>query len=576
MTGSTKASALLLGRRLAILVALAASFVAVLFRMPLGPGQMRFYAGTFLLANLVSVGLLARRAARRREDRAGWLILAGSVVALIVSNLAMAGFNPALPNAPLPRILVYVVSQFVAGILMAWGLLALPWEPAKGWVASRSRLMNLLGSLFFMLSLLLLLGLNRGWITGLTNLSRHNAGLLVSGLRIAMVGGVLGFLISQRPSRVFGPLGWLILNVAGLSLSRILVAIAASLVDPVKVTPFLGVGILIPVSMWFAALHQGPAEPEEPRGVSSFLAQGVLLVPFFGASAFMVSSQWRAFTGPPVPVVLFLVLVCILMAMILLALLEVYRVNSGLESLVRDRTRALEEAQAVLLRTERMNALALLGSGAVHDINNLHQVILSNVQLLESSRAEGVEAPPHAHRNLTSAAQRASALTAGLMSFSRPRAEPRQSLDLVPFILDAGGLLDVVLPRSVTLEIRVDAASLPVLVPQDQMEQILVNLVINARDAVAAGGRILITLSRSVTPGGPMACMAVTDDGCGMGPELQARIFEPLFTTKAEGVGTGLGLPSIKAYSESAGGAIEVESAPGRGSTFRVLLPLEA
>jgi len=73
-----------------------------------------------------------------------------------------------------------------------------------------------------------------------------------------------------------------------------------------------------------------------------------------------------------------------------------------------------------------------------------------------------------------------------------------------------------------------------------------------------------------------MACMAVTDDGCGMGPELQARIFEPLFTTKAEGVGTGLGLPSIKAYSESAGGAIEVESAPGRGSTFRVLLPLEA
>lgn len=571
MNHRSVSSALQVALRLLAILVLAAGFVLALSRIPLGPARMQFYAGVFLVANLVSVILLVRRGVRRPGERSSMVILAVSVVALMVSNLAMGGINPAAASASLPRVMVYVVSQSLSGLLMGWGLLAFPRKPAKGWVASRAKLLDLLGSLFFMVSLLLLLGLNKGWIVALTSVTRHNAGLLVAGVRIAVVGGVLGFLICQRPTRLFGPLGWLLLNVLGLSLSRMIVAFAAVLVDPGKLTAFLGVGIMIPVSMWFAALHEGPLEPGEGRGGSGFLAQGVLLIPFFAASGFMITSQWRAFKGPPLPVLLFLLLVYILIAMLLLAFLEVYRVNGALESQVRHRTRALEESQAMLLRTERMNTIAVLGSGAVHDINNLHQAILVNAQLLDEARRDERPAPASIEKNLLAAAQRAAVLTGGLMSFTRPRPSPDEPLDLVPFVLDSGALLGVVLPSTVSLEVRVEADRLPVRVPQDQMEQILINLVINARDAVTSSGTIQITLSRSSEA---MACLAVADDGAGMSPELQARIFEPLFTTKPEGVGTGLGLPSIKACLEAVGGWIEVESTEGLGSTFRVLVPL--
>jgi two-component system cell cycle sensor histidine kinase/response regulator CckA len=179
--------------------------------------------------------------------------------------------------------------------------------------------------------------------------------------------------------------------------------------------------------------------------------------------------------------------------------------------------------------------------------------------------------------DIQAAAERASGLTRQLLSFSRKQPTRPEVIDLSDTVGGLAGLLGRLLGERVT--VRTEFAPRPVWVRADrgQLEQVVMNLAVNAKDAMPGGGTLTLTTSEAPAPaatGGRSAVLGISDTGCGMTDEVKARIFEPFFTTKEIGKGTGLGLATVYGIVEQAGGVIEVESAPGVGTTFRIRLPL--
>ena len=220
-----------------------------------------------------------------------------------------------------------------------------------------------------------------------------------------------------------------------------------------------------------------------------------------------------------------------------------------------------------------MNTLALMGAGLAHDLNNLLCAMKGSAELAVIHLEEGQPLAPRDLTRLASTADRAASLTRRLMGYVRSEAEELHPLDLGQELLQMEATLRLILPRSVSLGIEVPLyQALLAASTRTRLEQMLVNLVANARDAMPEGGRLQIRLHPGRSGAGQVV-IEVTDSGTGMTPEVQAHIFDPFFTTKPPGKGTGLGLPSLKAMVEADGGGLEVASAPGLGSTFRILLP---
>jgi hypothetical protein len=278
----------------------------------------------------------------------------------------------------------------------------------------------------------------------------------------------------------------------------------------------------------------------------------------------------------PVLVWLALALVLVLLVRQYLALRDYSILSRTLEARVAERTQALEQAQALLLRTERMNSLATLGAGLAHDMNNMLSAIHSRAELVIMDLDEGRLPDRKDLLRVQEATQLAAALSGRLMALGRQEAEPPRLLDLGEELLAIQPLLQMLLPGSLTL--RLDSTGpMPFLGTRGMLEQILVNLVGNARDAMPSGG--VITL-RGRAPGseegrvGPL--LEIEDTGTGIPEELQSQVFQPFFTTKAPGIGTGLGLTSVKSLLEKAGGSIQFASRAGQGTTFQIRLPYAA
>ncbi len=244
--------------------------------------------------------------------------------------------------------------------------------------------------------------------------------------------------------------------------------------------------------------------------------------------------------------------------------------------------RIREKVEAELQQTRKLEALGMLAGGIAHEMNNLSQVIVAGADIVGRrlpNAEEGTSAPHEALRMIRDASDRAHSMASSLLEYSRnaPGIEGASGSEAradVGQVLAANErMLRHVLPRSITLRTPTVTEEVVVPVPDVDLRQVILNLCINARDAMPDGGLLTIEL---MTKQGHAPCpvvLEVTDTGSGMSPEVQRRAFEPFFTTKGPERGTGLGLASVHGIVTSAGGSVEIESEEGQGTCFRISLP---
>ena len=241
-----------------------------------------------------------------------------------------------------------------------------------------------------------------------------------------------------------------------------------------------------------------------------------------------------------------------------------------------DATNALRESESLLRQSQKMEAVGQLAGGIAHDFNNLLTVIQGYSEILTRAASSGSDAHQAADE-IKRATRRASSLTQNLLAFSRQQVLEPQSVELGDLVRQVTAVADRATTERIKLEARISEERLPVHLDPGQFQQLLLNLIINARDAMPDGGTITVSASSvndaSPSDDGQAWCrIEVKDEGEGMSSEVLARIFDPFFSTKKEG--TGLGLPTAAGIVEQSGGRIEVDSSPGRGSRFSVFLPL--
>jgi PAS domain S-box-containing protein len=245
--------------------------------------------------------------------------------------------------------------------------------------------------------------------------------------------------------------------------------------------------------------------------------------------------------------------------------------------------RKLLEAQ--FRQAQKMEAVGLLASGIAHDFNNLLTVIGGYSEFLRDGLAPGRQRRDA--EEIIHAAGRAAGLTRQLLAFSRKQVLLPSRLDVNELVANVSTMLKRLIGDHIELTTAFDPTVSAVRADAGQLEQVLINLVVNARDAMAAGGRITITtamaeldadarVGRDRVKAGSYVVLAVSDTGAGMDQETKDRLFEPFFTTKAPGKGTGLGLAAVQGFVTQSGGYVAVESEPLRGTSFTVYLPAAA
>jgi two-component system, cell cycle sensor histidine kinase and response regulator CckA len=244
---------------------------------------------------------------------------------------------------------------------------------------------------------------------------------------------------------------------------------------------------------------------------------------------------------------------------------------------------ALRRSEEQLRQAQKMEAVGQLAGGIAHDFNNLLTGVLTYCDLILQEVRQGDPIRSDVEQ-IRHAGQRAAGLTRQLLAFSRRQVLQPRVLSLNSTVTELDGMLRRLIRADINLETELDPALWYVLADPGQIEQVLVNLVVNARDAMPQGGRIGITTANRQYPSpgterptgvrpGSYVVLTVADTGQGMDPQIQARIFDPFFTTKEPGKGTGLGLSTVYGIVEQSGGHIRVESAPGRGAVFTIHLP---
>ena len=244
----------------------------------------------------------------------------------------------------------------------------------------------------------------------------------------------------------------------------------------------------------------------------------------------------------------------------------------------------LEAAQEQLRQAQKMEAVGQLTGGIAHDFNNLLQVVIGNLEILQRNLPEDAARLRRSAGNAMSGARRAAALTARLLAFSRRQPLAPQPVDVNGLVAGMSELLTRTLGASVRIETALAERPWRAETDPNQLESAILNLAVNARDAMPAGGRLIIETSNvrldrayaarntDAKPGHYVA-IAVTDTGLGMDKQTMERVFEPFFTTKEVGKGTGLGLSQVYGFVQQSGGHVEIRSRPGEGTSVQLFLP---
>jgi PAS domain S-box-containing protein len=262
---------------------------------------------------------------------------------------------------------------------------------------------------------------------------------------------------------------------------------------------------------------------------------------------------------------------------------EILKYQNQLEDMVAERTTELRETEKKLQQSQKLEAIGQLAGGIAHDFNNILTVILGYAEQMMG--AVPMEDPLYADIcEIQDAGNRAATLTRQLLAFSRKQALQPIILDLDERVSDKKILLSRLIGENIELTLLLAGDLGLVKADPSQIDQVIMNLAINARDAMPEGGRLTFETKNTVIsennthqdvtiPKGIYSLLSVTDTGAGMAPDVLSRIFEPFFTTKEKGKGTGLGLSTVYGIVKQSGGYIWVYSEPGQGTTFKIYLP---
>ena len=234
-------------------------------------------------------------------------------------------------------------------------------------------------------------------------------------------------------------------------------------------------------------------------------------------------------------------------------------------------------AEEMLRQSQKMEAIGQLTGGIAHDFNNLLTAVIGNLDMIRT-RAAGNDRLQRMADNALEAARKGAKLSSQLLAFSRSQRMNVGPVDLAQLLNGMSGLLTQSVGPSVRVDVRVDEDARFVVSDGNQLELALLNLAVNARDAMPEGGTLTITARHAEDPERrlPHVELAVTDTGSGMTEEVRARAIEPFYTTKPTGQGTGLGLSQVYAVTRESGGSLTIDSEPGRGTTVRMMLPAGA
>ena len=238
-----------------------------------------------------------------------------------------------------------------------------------------------------------------------------------------------------------------------------------------------------------------------------------------------------------------------------------------------------QRLQSQIIQAQKMEAVGRLAGGVAHDFNNLLTIISGYCELLLMSDLPVGDKRRESIGTIRDAGERAARLTQQLLAFSRKAVIEPKLIDLNELVTDSAKLLRRLIGEDIILAVITAPKPIPIKADPGQFEQVIMNLVVNARDAMPTGGRLTIetsVTSSAVSDSPTLACLAVSDTGQGVSDELKEKIFEPFFTTKGVGKGTGLGLAVVHGVVTQSGGQITIESSVGVGTTFRIVLPMAA
>jgi nitrogen-specific signal transduction histidine kinase/CheY-like chemotaxis protein len=257
-------------------------------------------------------------------------------------------------------------------------------------------------------------------------------------------------------------------------------------------------------------------------------------------------------------------------------------IHIGFAKITRDMTERreaqqnMEKMQRQLAESQKLDALGQLTGGVAHDFNNLLMVISGSLNMLKKFSGDDPKAA-RAVQAIETASHRGAALTRQLLTFARRQSVNPQTVDLRDSIFSVREVLNTGLGSAIELDVAVDDEIWPITVDMAELETALVNLVINARDAMPRGGMVGVRAKNLFIDDGDRkgdyVAITVSDTGVGIPPDILAKVFDPFFTTKPVGKGTGLGLSQVHGFAHQAGGTVTVESELGKGTSFTICLP---
>ena len=252
---------------------------------------------------------------------------------------------------------------------------------------------------------------------------------------------------------------------------------------------------------------------------------------------------------------------------------QVRKINEELKERVAKRTAERQSLENQLIQAQKMEAVGRLAGGVAHDFNNLLTVIMGYTEMLREHAGQDDPIALEFADEVHLAAHRASDLTNQLLAFSRRQIALPRVVSMNDIVRQVENMLGRIIGEDIQIDVRLAADALPILVDPSQMQQVIMNLAVNSRDAMPNGGRLTI---ETADAGGHHALLAVSDTGSGMDEATKSHLFEPFFTTKEKGKGTGLGLSIVYGIVKQNSGEILVESEPGQGTSIRIYLPVVA